>query len=57
MTIVHVDGRQLGRHDGILNFTVGQRRGLGVADGAPLYVTGIDAPRRRVIVGPREALG
>jgi tRNA-specific 2-thiouridylase len=54
--IVHVDGRQLGRHAGILNFTVGQRRGLGVADGAPLYVTGIDAPRRRVIVGPRQGL-
>jgi len=54
--IVHVDGRKLGRHGGILNFTVGQRRGLGVAEGAPLYVTGIDAPRRRVIVGPREAL-
>ncbi|MBL8906169.1 MAG: tRNA 2-thiouridine(34) synthase MnmA [Rhizobiales bacterium] len=54
--IVHVDGRRLGRHAGILNYTVGQRRGLGVAEGAPLYVTGIDAPRRRVIVGPREAL-
>jgi len=54
--IVHVDGRTLGRHAGILDFTVGQRRGLGVAEGAPLYVTGIDAPRRRVIVGPREAL-
>ncbi len=54
--VVHVDGRHLGRHAGILNFTVGQRRGLGVAEGAPLYVTGIDAPRRRVIVGPREAL-
>ena len=54
--IMHVDGRQLGRHAGILNFTVGQRRGLGVAEGAPLYVTGIDAPRRRVIVGPRQAL-
>lgn len=54
--VVHVDGRLLGRHGGILNFTVGQRRGLGVSEGAPLYVTGIDAPRRRVIVGPREAL-
>ncbi|MFO0991596.1 MAG: tRNA 2-thiouridine(34) synthase MnmA [Hyphomicrobiales bacterium] len=54
--IVHRDGRALGRHAGILNFTVGQRRGLGVAEGEPLYVTGIDAPRRRVIVGPREAL-
>lgn len=40
--VVHVDGRLLGRHGGILNFTVGQRRGLGVSEGAPLYVTGID---------------
>jgi len=54
--IIHVDGRPVGRHAGILNFTVGQRRGLGVADGEPLYVTKIDAPRRRVIVGPRAAL-
>ena len=54
--IVHRDGRALGQHAGILNFTVGQRRGLGVAEGEPLYVTGIDAARRRVIVGPREAL-
>lgn len=54
--VIHVDGRHLGRHSGVLNFTVGQRRGLGIADGAPLYVTGIDAPRRQVIVGPREAL-
>jgi tRNA-uridine 2-sulfurtransferase len=54
--IAHVDGRVLGRHEGVLNFTVGQRRGLGIADGAPLYVTRIDAPARRVIVGPRQAL-
>ena len=54
--IVHVDGRVLGRHDGIIHFTVGQRRGLGVADGEPLYVVRLDAPSRRVIVGPREAL-
>jgi tRNA-specific 2-thiouridylase len=54
--IVHVDGRVLGRHDGIINFTVGQRRGLKVAAGEPLYVVAIDAGRRRVTVGPREAL-
>jgi tRNA-specific 2-thiouridylase len=54
--IAHVDGRVLGKHDGVLNFTVGQRRGLGIADGEPLYVTRIDAPARRVIVGPRQAL-
>jgi tRNA-specific 2-thiouridylase len=54
--IAHVDGRVLGKHDGVLNFTVGQRRGLGIADGEPLYVTRIDAPARRVIVGPRQSL-
>ncbi|SKA14053.1 tRNA 2-thiouridine(34) synthase MnmA [Consotaella salsifontis] len=54
--IVHVDGRHLGRHDGILHFTIGQRRGIGVALGEPLYVVAIDAQRREVIVGPREAL-
>ncbi|HEX5934704.1 MAG TPA: tRNA 2-thiouridine(34) synthase MnmA, partial [Pseudorhizobium sp.] len=54
--IVHIDGRILGRHDGILRYTVGQRRGLGVASGEPLYVVHLDADRARVIVGPREAL-
>jgi tRNA-specific 2-thiouridylase len=54
--IVHVDGRVLGRHDGVLNFTVGQRRGIGVASGEPLYVVRVDAPAARVVVGPREAL-
>jgi tRNA-specific 2-thiouridylase len=54
--IVHIDGRVLGRHDGILRFTIGQRRGIGIASGEPLYVIHIDADRARVIVGPREAL-
>jgi tRNA-specific 2-thiouridylase len=54
--IVDLDGRVLGRHDGIIHFTVGQRRGLGVATGSPLYVVRLDAAARRVIVGPREAL-
>ncbi len=54
--IVHVDGRVLGRHDGIIGFTVGQRKGLGVATGEPLYVVRVDAERRCVIVGPRDAL-
>jgi tRNA-uridine 2-sulfurtransferase len=54
--IVDLDGRVLGRHDGIIHFTVGQRRGLGVAIGAPLYVVRLDAAARRVVVGPREAL-
>jgi tRNA-specific 2-thiouridylase len=54
--IVDLDGRVLGRHEGIIHFTVGQRRGLGVAAGQPLYVLRLDAATRRVIVGPREAL-
>ncbi|HKT53341.1 MAG TPA: tRNA 2-thiouridine(34) synthase MnmA, partial [Caulobacteraceae bacterium] len=54
--IMHVDGRVLGRHDGVWGYTVGQRRGLNVAVGEPLFVVRIDADRRQVIVGPREAL-
>lgn len=54
--IVHLDGRVLGQHDGVIHYTIGQRRGLGVATGDPLFVVKIDAPARKVIVGPRDAL-
>lgn len=54
--IVHVDGRILGQHQGTINYTVGQRRGLGVSHDEPLYVVRIDASAHRVIVGPRESL-
>jgi tRNA-specific 2-thiouridylase len=54
--IVHVDGRVLGQHTGIVHFTVGQRRGIGVSIGEPLYVVHLDAENARVVVGPREAL-
>ncbi|MEQ8306343.1 MAG: tRNA 2-thiouridine(34) synthase MnmA [Hoeflea sp.] len=54
--IVHIDGRVLGEHPGIVHYTIGQRRGIGVAVGDPLYVVHLDARSRRVIVGPREAL-
>jgi tRNA-specific 2-thiouridylase len=54
--IVHLDGRTLGRHEGVTRYTIGQRRGLNVAVGDPLFVVKIDADRRQVIVGPREAL-
>lgn len=54
--IVHVDGRVLGRHGGIINFTIGQRKGIGVAAQEPLYVLKLDASRREVVVGPREWL-
>ena len=58
--IVHLDGRVLGRHEGITRFTIGQRRGLGIGaaepNTEPLFVVGLDPARKRVIVGPREAL-
>jgi tRNA-specific 2-thiouridylase len=54
--IVDLDGRVLGRHGGIIHFTVGQRRGLKIAGAAPLYVVRLDAVSRQVVVGPREAL-
>jgi tRNA-uridine 2-sulfurtransferase len=54
--IVDLQGNVLGTHSGIIHFTVGQRRGLGIASGAPLYVVRLDAITRRVVVGPREAL-
>ena len=61
--IVHMDGTVLGTHDGVIDYTIGQRKGLGIggrkdadeADG-PLYVVGIDASTHRVIVGPKTAL-
>ena len=54
--IVHLDGRVLGRHAGIIHYTIGQRRGLGIAGGEPMFVVGLEPGARRVIVGPREAL-
>ncbi|WP_454917842.1 tRNA 2-thiouridine(34) synthase MnmA [Xanthobacter sediminis] len=54
--IVHLDGRVLGRHRGVMHYTIGQRKGLGIASPEPLYVVGIDAARHEVRVGPREAL-
>jgi tRNA-specific 2-thiouridylase len=54
--IVHLDGRILGQHQGVIDFTVGQRKGLGLAVGDPLYVLRLDAEKAQVIVGPREAL-
>ena len=58
--IVHVDGRLLGRHAGLMNFTIGQRKGLGLNQsegaGEPLFVVRLEAATRRVVVGPRGAL-
>ncbi|MCL4187415.1 MAG: tRNA 2-thiouridine(34) synthase MnmA [Rhodobacteraceae bacterium] len=55
--IVDPEGRVLGRHEGVLRYTIGQRRGLGLGGlGEPLYVLRLDADARRVVVGPRAAL-
>jgi len=55
--IVHIDGTVLGQHDGIIHYTVGQRRGIGIGGTEePLYVVKLDAKRHQVIVGPKEAL-
>ena len=54
--IVGLDGEVLGRHDGIERFTVGQRRGLGIASDRPLYVVRLEPENARVVVGPSEAL-
>lgn len=60
--IVHIDGRELGEHNGIINYTIGQRRGLGIGGGhtennAPLFVVGLRPDKNQVLVGPYEALG
>ncbi len=54
--IMHMDGRVLGKHKGILHYTIGQRKGLGIASSDPLYVIKLDADNACVIVGPRAAL-
>ncbi|MEL6203918.1 MAG: tRNA 2-thiouridine(34) synthase MnmA [Pseudomonadota bacterium] len=55
--IAHLDGRILGTHNGVIHYTIGQRRGLGIGGLAePLYVVRLDPDARRVIVGPKEAL-
>ncbi len=54
--IVDVEGSVLGRHDGIINYTVGQRKGIGISGPDPLYVISINAQRNEVVVGPRSFL-
>jgi len=59
--IVHVDGRVLGEHHGVIHYTIGQRKGLGLGSntagkGEPLFVVKLDSANRRVVVGPRSAL-
>jgi tRNA-uridine 2-sulfurtransferase len=54
--IVDLSGNVMGQHSGIINYTIGQRRGLGIAVGDPLYVVRLDPDQNRVVVGPKEAL-
>lgn len=54
--LVTVDGTEIGAHDGVAGFTVGQRRGLGVAMGEPHYVVDVDGPSRRVTIGTKDHL-
>lgn len=54
--IVTTEGRVVGRHEGIEAFTIGQRKGLGVAMGEPYFVVSIDASSRRVVIGRKESL-
>jgi tRNA-specific 2-thiouridylase len=54
--ILDVDGRCIGQHPGIIHFTIGQRRGLGIASAEPLYVVGIEAERNALVVGPDKDL-
>ncbi len=54
--IIHLDGRILGQHKGTINYTVGQRRGLGIGGGEILYVIKVDAAKKEVIVGPKKEL-
>ncbi len=59
--IVHVDGREVGKHEGIIHYTIGQRKGLGIGGGVsennePLYVISLRPEENEVVVGPKEAL-
>lgn len=54
--IIHVDGTIMGEHNGIINYTVGQRKGLGIAHSQPLYVVRLDADKQQVIVGEKQHL-
>jgi len=55
--IKNLEGKILGVHDGIVNFTIGQRRGIKIADKEPLYVIKIDPDKNEIIVGPKDMLG
>ena len=54
--IFDTDGNLIGKHEGIINYTIGQRKGIGIAYKEPLYVVSINASENKIIVGNREAL-
>lgn len=54
--IVNTEGEVMGKHDGIYSFTIGQRRGLGIATGKPMYVVGIDPKENRVVIGAEDKI-
>ena len=54
--ILDIKGNVIGQHDGIINYTIGQRRGIKIADKDPLYVVKIKNEDNTIIVGPKEAL-
>ena len=54
--IVDLSGKKLGQHEGIINYTVGQRKGIKISNTNPLYVVNIDADKNTIIVGPKESL-
>ena len=54
--IKNLDGKVIGVHDGIVNFTIGQRRGIKIAEKDPLYVIEINSDKNEIIVGPKEKL-
>ena len=54
--ILDLDGKQIGEHDGIINYTIGQRKGIKIASSNPLYVVNIDADNNTIIVGNKECL-
>ena len=55
--IKDLSGKVIGVHDGIVNFTIGQRKGIKVSDKDPLYVLKINADKNEIIVGPKDKLG
>ena len=54
--ILDLKGNQLGKHEGIINYTIGQRKGIGIAHEEPLYVIEIDADKNEIVVGPKKFL-